>query len=158
MSEIKFIADCMLGKLAKWMKILGFDTDYYRAISDDELLERSLREDRILLTRDSDLVKRKRLKHSIFIESEVPIEQVRQVLKDGRLKLDGSSILSRCLICNVKTEPIDREKAKNLVPPYVFRTQKKFSHCPECERIYWGATHTDNILQKLKEKLNIEEK
>ncbi|MEW5807318.1 MAG: Mut7-C RNAse domain-containing protein [Acidobacteriota bacterium] len=155
MVEVKFIADCMLGKLSKWMKILGFDTEYHRVISDDELLEKAIREKRILLTRDRNLVKRKKLKEYILIESEVPIEQVKQILKDRRLKLDESNLLSRCLICNVRIKPIRREEVRDLVPPYVYRTQKDFSRCPECERIYWGATHRDNILLKLKEKLNI---
>ncbi len=146
----------MLGKLAKWLKILGFDTEYHRAISDGDLIEKSLKDDRVLLTRDTDLVKRKKLKRYLLIESEDPAQQVRQVLKDRRLKLNNAHFLSRCLICNVRTEQIDREDAKDLVPQYVYSTQKKFSRCPECERIYWGATHTDNILHRLKEKLNIE--
>jgi len=155
MSEVRFIADCMLGKLAKWLKILGFDTEYHRAISDHDLIERSLADDRILLTRDRDLAKRKKLKRFILIESEVPTEQVRQVLKDRRLKLDNANILSRCLVCNVRIEPIAREEVKDHVPPYVYKTQKRFARCPQCERIYWGATHTDNILHRLKEKLEI---
>ncbi len=156
MSEAKFIADCMLGKLAKWMKILGFDTEYHTTIDDNELVEKAIEGKRILLTKDRNLIKRKRLKDYILIKSEIPLEQVKQVLKDKKLHLDQSSLLSRCLICNVKTIPIKKEEIKDLVPPYVYKTQKNFSHCPECERIYWGATHVDNILQQLKKKLNVE--
>lgn len=156
MSEARFIADCMLGKLAKWMKILGFDTEYHSVIDDRELVEKAIQGKRIILTRDRNLIKRKRLEDYILIKSEVPLEQVKQVLKDKKLKLDQSSLLSRCLICNVKTIPIRKEEIKDLVPPYVYRTQKNFSHCPECERIYWGATHVDNIVQQLKKKLDLE--
>ncbi len=157
MREVRFIADCMLGKLAKWMKILGFDTEYHSIIEDHELVEKAVEGKRILLTRDRNLIKRKKLKEYILIRSEVPLEQVKQVLKDKKLKLEQSSLLSRCLICNVKTVPIKKEEVKELVPPYVYKTQNNFSNCPECERIYWGATHVDNILEQLKKKFHLED-
>jgi uncharacterized protein with PIN domain len=125
-------------------------------IEDHVLVERAIQSKRILLTRDRSLIKRKKLKEYILIKSEVPLEQVRQVLKDKKLKLNQSNLLSRCLICNVRTVPVKKEEIRDLVPPYVFKTQSNFSHCPECERIYWGATHVENILDQLKKKLHLE--
>lgn len=141
----------MLGKLARWLRILGFDAAFENAIEDAELVERALSEDRILLTRDTHLVRRRRMPRHLLIESQDPAAQVRQTLAAFDLELNRESLLKRCLPCNRATAEIPREEARAKVPPYVFRTQDRFARCPECGRIYWRATHVEDILGRLEE-------
>jgi len=145
----RFIADCMLGKLARWLRILGYDAAYENAISDDDLIERALAEDRVLLTRDTRLVKRKRLPKVLLVESQDPAEQVRQTLEAFGLRVETGGFLTRCLLCNEPTREISREEARPEVPPYVHETQERFARCPACNRIYWRATHVADIVARL---------
>lgn len=147
----RFIADCMLGKLARWLRILGYDAAYEHAIEDADLVRRALREDRILLTRDTRLVLRKRLPRYILIESQEPAGQLRQTLAELDLSVDTGPMLSRCIVCNAATEPIPKESARGEVPPYVHATQDRFARCPLCRRIYWRATHVADIVARLGE-------
>jgi uncharacterized protein with PIN domain len=147
----KFIADCMLGKLARWLRILGYDAAYERRISDDALIARARAEDRVLLTRDTRLVARRGLPPHLLVASERPADQLRQTLRAFRLKVDSGRLLSRCLLCNTDTVEVPREEARGEVPPYVFRTQRRFARCPSCRRIYWRATHVAGILDRLVE-------
>jgi uncharacterized protein with PIN domain len=139
----------MLGKLARWLRILGFDAAYERRISDEKLIALARAEGRILLTRDTRLVRRRSLPAHLLVESERAPAQLRQTLEAMGLSVDTGALLSRCLVCNVATEEISREEARPEVPPYVFRTQRRFSRCPGCRRIYWRATHVDDILRRL---------
>jgi uncharacterized protein len=148
-SSPKFIADCMLGKLARGLRALGFDAAYERRIEDGELIERARADGRILLTRDTRLVKRRGLPPHLLVLSAEPAAQIRQTIEVFDLEVDPGVFLSRCLLCNVATAPIPREEAKEEVPPYVHRTQSRFARCPQCRRIYWRATHVPGILDVL---------
>lgn len=154
MDNQRFVVDCMLGKLAKWLRILGFDAAYYPDISDEELIDRSIAEKRTLLTRDRKLEHRKEIESSLLIESDNPIEQLKQVVehfaRDG-LKVN---LFSRCLECNVPICNISKKEVKDKVPPYVYKTQKYFAYCPQCKRIFWRGTHISNIIKKIS-NLNI---
>jgi len=149
----KFIADCMLGRLAKWLRVIGYDAAYERRITDEAIIVRAWREGRILLTRDRALVRRRAVRRNgvewVLVRSDRPEAQLEQVVLDRSLSVGPRRILSRCLICNVRTHRVKRDGVRALVPPYVLRTQKGFSRCPECERIYWRATHVDRILERL---------
>ncbi len=137
-NPIKFLADAMLGRLATWLRILGYDTAY-DAQADDHTLARIARaEGRILLTRDTQLVRRRGLR-SLLIDSQDVTDQVRQVLTVFHLEPSGA--FSRCAVCNVLLEAIDPAEAQPHVPPYVFHTQRRFHRCPHCGRIYWRGTH-----------------
>lgn len=148
-----YIADCMLGRLAKWLRVLGYDVVYDRRISDDDLITRARREGRVLLTRDTRLVQRRLAGEHMLIASDDPEEQLAQMVKDCGLELAPERFLSRCLRCNEATVKADREAVKELVPPYVFQTQRTFSQCAGCGRIYWRATHVDGILERLRRRL-----
>ena len=150
-ARTKFIADCMLGKLARWLRILGYDAAYERRISDDALIMRARAEGRVLLTRDTRLVRRRGLPPHLLIASEDPAAQLKQTLGELHLKVDSGRLLSRCLLCNEDTVEIPRSDAHAEVPPYVYRTQRKFARCPACRRIYWRATHVTGILDRLME-------
>jgi len=147
-SEPRFIADEMLGKLAKWLRTIGYDTVYHNVGEDSALVQRALEEDRIILTKDTHLVKRKLVRRSILVESDQPWEQFRQVVKE--LSLDvKSKLFTRCLVCNHLLVSVRKEDVRSRVPLYTYLTQDRFYQCPGCEKIYWSGTHRDNMLRVL---------
>ena len=150
---MKFIADCMVGKLARWLRLLGFDVAYYSRIDDDELIALARKERRIILTRDHELLKKahkfKSLqKKTLLIESERWEQQVEQALDHFRLrqKIDPNS---RCLECNQKLKFLPKSRAKNLVPPFVYEKADSFALCPSCGRVFWKGTHFRDMEKKL---------
>lgn len=148
-SQTKFIADAMLGRLAKWLRILGYDTLYYPEIDDRELIMRSVEEDRLILTRDTRLIKWRIARRHLFVREDDVRNQLRQVIAE--LGLDTSSLLfTRCCECNGELAPFEKGDALGRVPVYVYQTQEKFSICSNCKRIYWKGTHYARILEELK--------
>jgi uncharacterized protein with PIN domain len=144
----------MLGTLAKWLRILGYDTVYDNRIDDDEIVERCVREGRIALTRDARLTERRLLRSALLIESTELGAQLRQVLSYLGRDIDPARLLSRCLQCNGLLQPISPEAVQALVPEYVFRTQREFKQCPSCCRVYWGGTHRHAIRRRLRKLLS----
>ncbi len=145
----RFLADAMLGGLARWLRVLGLDTAFDPALDDPELVDRALAEDRTILTRDSRLVLRKRARNHLFIRSEVVDEQVLQVLGELAIEPRPEDLFSRCLRCNVPLAPVALAEAAREVPPYVARTQERFRRCPRCGRIFWRATHAERMRRRL---------
>jgi uncharacterized protein with PIN domain len=135
---LQLLADGMLGTLAKWLRLLGYDTAYDNAASDPELARRARAEDRILLTRDRELSARRGLR-TLLIESQVLEEQVREV--QDALGPPREPPLSRCPVCNGVLEELSPAEAADRVPPYVRRTQTEFRRCPGCDRVYWPGSH-----------------
>ncbi len=143
-----FFADTMLGRLARWMRIMGYNVRYDNEIDDNELIKKAVSEERIVLTRDTLLIKRRALKgRYLFINGDDCIDQVRQIIT--RFDIDENKILTRCLICNSLLESISKREVREKVPPYVYSTQVSFCICPDCRRIYWSGTHKDKIQKKL---------
>jgi uncharacterized protein with PIN domain len=149
---MKFIVDCMLGKLAKWLKILGFDTAYDPAADDDRLLLVARKEERTLLSRDTGLLARAKGLASLHIESESWPDQVRQVLAAFDLR-DKTAPYTRCLGCNVKLKPLSRDKARNLVSPFILERAKELALCPSCGRVFWQGTHFEAMEARLADLL-----
>lgn len=145
---MRFVVDCMLGKLAKWLKILGFDTLYFSRADDDKLLELARRERRFLLTRDHSLLNRLGNQRALFIESEDWREQVRQVLQSLNLS-PKIAPFSRCLHCNVKLKRLSRINARNLVSSFVYERARRFALCPQCGRVFWQGTHFQAMEEEL---------
>lgn len=148
-----FFADSMLGRLARWLRTLGYDTAYEKVISDESLTERVLTERRWLLTRDRYLVQRKVLRdrHTLIVSDHLQ-DQLRQVRSELHLKLDLSDrTASRCAACNSLLIVIPHEKAALTVPVYVAHSHFRFVQCPNCERIYWPGTHWMHMLTSLQE-------
>ena len=144
----RFVADVMLGRLAKWLRIAGFDVLYSNRFSDDELVALSRAEGRILLSRDTRLLVRKVVKQFVFLESDQIQDQMRQIFRLIGLR-NLPDILSRCLACNELLAPVARDGVRERVPPYVFATQPHFKSCPRCQRIYWAGTHRQAVLRTL---------
>ena len=149
--EIKFLADRMLGRLVRWLRILGYDTAYPSFDNDLSLILTARQEGRILLTRDANLIKRRNICDFLFIKGDHWEEQLAGIIKGLKLKIDlNSKIFSRCSLCNTPTKDVDKEEAKNYVPPYVFLTQDKFVYCPFCKKYYWRGTHWQRMAKKIK--------
>ena len=146
--ETKFVADKMLGSLARWLRLLGYDTTYPDEDNDRALIDMAKKEDRILLTRDYEMTKRRECKEIslIFIENEGGEKQVAEVFSSLGIKPDRELMLTRCSVCNSKIEEVNKSDAKSRVPPGVFEMQDKFWKCPDCGRFYWMGTHWEKII------------
>jgi hypothetical protein len=145
----KFFVDAMLGRLATWMRVLGLDVLYESEIEDSVLEARARVETRLILTRDTHLVKRRGVRdRCFFIESDHVEAQLRQVVE--RFRVTGSRILTRCIRCNTILKDVDRVSVKELVPTYVYDTEDRFSTCPDCGRVYWSGTHKAEIIKRLR--------
>ena len=145
--EISFAADRMLGRLAKWLRILGYDVVYGEHLSGRGLIRAARADGRLILTRDRSL-QRKQPPPFLFIESNDYVEQLRQVLRVYDLS-PGDRLFTRCLECNSQLQPRSKQAVEKLVPPYVFASQERFSWCGCCEKIYWPATHHQRMLDAL---------
>lgn len=152
-TPLKLLGDGMLGRLAKWLRLLGYDTAYDNAASDPELARRARSEGRVLLTRDHELAARRGLR-TLLIQSEVLEEQVREV--QDALGPPHDPALSRCSVCNVVLKTASPDKIADLVPPYVLRTQTEFRRCPGCGRVYWPGSHIQRMRSQI-EKFTTEE-
>ena len=150
MTEITFIADVMLGKLSKWLRIMGFDTEYSAALRTEELVSRAVHENRQILTRTTILTKRADLKSRIcFIRSDHAMEQLREVIHHYQLREPASPVLTRCIICNRKLEAPGSMMIASRVPDYVRTTRNIFFSCPCCRRIYWRGSHYHSMQELL---------
>jgi len=152
-----FIVDCMLGKLAKWLKILGFDSLYFSKIEDSDLLALARKEGRVLLSRDNELIDKSRDIQTLFIKSENWNIQVEQVLDDFNLWKDISPY-SRCIECNVRLKDLPKNRARNLVAPFVLEQADSFSICSGCDRVFWKGTHHQDMEFKIEEILRKKKK
>lgn len=150
--EPKFIVDFMCGRLARWLRILGYDAKYTEDISRHKILMDSLIEQRIILTRDTKLSSKKAYK-LILIKSDKIREQIKQVITELGLQIDKNKFFERCSICNVKVEPVEKESVKDSVPAYVYETTSEFYICPKCNRVYWQGSHYDLFLQEVEKIL-----
>lgn len=149
----KFVADVMLGSLAKWLRIAGFDVLYSNRFTDDELIVISNTEGRVLLSSDTRLLIRKPVKAFIFIDTGDVQKQIRTVFETMRISsLD--SVLSRCLSCNEALIEANRESVRELVPEFVYRTQRQFKLCPVCQKVFWAGSHRNAVIQTLQKLLH----
>jgi uncharacterized protein with PIN domain len=138
--QTRFVLDVHLGRLAKSLRLLGFDSLYATTMGDATLSRISRREGRILLTRDRGLLKRALVDHGYCVRSPRPPEQLGEVVR--RFDLLGQvRPFSRCLRCNVPLRRISRRRARPRVPAYVARAYRHFRACPSCGRVYWQGTH-----------------
>jgi uncharacterized protein with PIN domain len=145
------VVDINVGKLAKWLRVMGYDTLFPRKGDDNDLVRIALRENRILVTRDAGFGLRRAVRNGqmrvVQVEADDLRSQLRQLVRD--LKLDPDGRLSRCVLCNESLHPLDKRDVAGRVPPYVFRNHCKFMECPGCLRLYWRGTHWSNMISEL---------
>lgn len=145
---MKFIADAMLGRLARWLRFLGFDTLYYPRINDSRLIKIAKEEERFILTRDTRLVKSKAVKDYVLIAANDPFEQLIEVLNS--LKVRQIDLLSRCVTCNGRlVDIVNKAEIRDSVPEYVFLHYNDFLKCEDCGKIYWKGSHPKKFKEKV---------
>ncbi len=142
----RFIADVHLGKLARFLRLLGFDTRYRNDLGDAELVRISARERRILLTRDLGLLKHEALTRGYWLRATDAEQQVKEVVAALSLA-NGSRPFTRCMSCNGVLEPVLRAAVADCVPPQVHRCFRRFARCRRCKRVYWRGTHFRRLTQ-----------
>ncbi len=145
---MKFICTRELGRLSKWLRILGYDTIYFTKENMGTLIVEALKDKRIILTRRRKMPIGRGVK-IISINSEEIQGQLLQVLRELKIKPEEELMFSRCILCNELLKPVAKEKIRDKVPEYVYQTQRDFIACPVCKRIYWQGTHWGNVQKTL---------
>jgi uncharacterized protein with PIN domain len=143
---MRFIADVMLGRLARFLRFHGYDVEYDNHATDQELLQRSRR--RILLTRDRPLAARR--KNIYLVKTSGAENQLEEIQSVFPLPAGNSLRPIRCMVCNSRIRRIAKKKVAHLVPPFIFRRHDNFFLCPDCRRIYWEGTHYEAMMRMIK--------
>lgn len=137
---MKFIPDVHLGKLAKYLRLLGFDTLFKDDLTDNEIIDISIEEKRIILTRDRNLLKNKRVTHGYWIRSQQPKCQLEEVM--GRFDLYGNiKPFTRCMECNSLVKSVSKNEVEDILMEKTREFYSEFRKCPGCKRIYWEGSH-----------------
>ncbi len=145
---MKFLCDHMLGTLAKWLRLMGYDTLYPEPLPDDEMRALAETEGRTVLTRDKELAGREG-PPSLYVASDLLEEQLRQVVVAYDLHVENP--LSRCAVCNGLVEEVPKASVEGTVPEGVYARQERFWRCPDCGRHYWPGSHYENIMATLED-------
>lgn len=147
----RLLADAMLGRLARWLRLLGYDTAYWRDGSDEALVRQARAEGRLILTRDHQLAGRRGVA-AFLVTAETLDEQIAEV-RAILAPLGGNpQPFTRCPECNGALADLPRSAARDLVPPYVWHTQPEFRRCPDCGRVYWKGTHWPAMAARLEDR------
>lgn len=150
---MRFLADGMLGKLTRWLRMLGQDVEYSTQLDDNQLLEKSKSENRIILTRDFKLYQRaiSRGLEAFYVQGTNETERLAELSKRFSLQLKMDMNTSHCPRCNTKLKPIKKEQAKNEVEKNTFLYYEEFWKCLNCGHIYWQGAHWKQIEQTLEQ-------
>ncbi|MHB8137623.1 MAG: Mut7-C RNAse domain-containing protein [Smithellaceae bacterium] len=150
-TEQKFITDASLAGLAKWLRILGYDTVVYGNKAGRPMMRQAQNQERILLTRRRDMLERQFSGVVLLLPAVSTGQQLNFVICKLTLKINHANMYRICLICNHMLHPVMRDNVRNSVPPYVYENCEKYNQCDSCGRIYWSGTHVQNALRFLKE-------
>jgi uncharacterized protein with PIN domain len=148
----RFVADQMLGRLAAWLRMLGFDTTYVWDIADSELVRRANAEGRIVLTRDRPLSRNQAVR-VWFVEARAVEEQVREVVLRLGAPIARTQLFQRCALCNSPLQPVDKEAVRERVPASAFAHYERFAECRACDKIYWAGGHYRRVTEVLADLL-----
>jgi uncharacterized protein len=140
----RFALDVHLGKLAKLLRMLGFDAAYGNDAEDEELVRAARRDGRIILTRDRGLLKRRAVTHGYLVRSTAPREQLVEVVKRFDLA-GGVRVFTRCMECNAELAAVSKQEIVHMLPPVVASVYSDFSRCPSCTRVFWRGTHWESM-------------
>jgi uncharacterized protein len=151
--EIRFLADNNVGKLARWLRLMGYDTLLLRDADDEQMIGKALAEHRIVLSKDAELARRRVVSSGVLrvvlVREDDPELQAREVVRTLNLNCQFRPF-SLCLECNQALVARDRDEVRDLVPAHVLNTQDRCTQCPSCHRVYWQGTHWQAMVQKLK--------
>jgi len=145
----------MLGKLAKELRMLGYDTLYYRGENTYPLIKLAREEGRVILTRNTKLLPRRPEDRIVRVMEDKPALQLRELIQKKVISLNEENLYSRCLLCNHLLDEMPREEVEGKVPDFIFYQQKEFSRCPQCLRIYWKGSHQDHMQKKIEELFQV---
>jgi hypothetical protein len=151
----RFAAEKTLGRLTKWLRLLGFDTRYESESTGKEFID-ILETDRILLTRTRRIQNQLESRKLIFVESDHLAQQLNQIFRELGLKASQTRPFSRCLQCNVPIISVEKASIRGRVPDYIFEIHDRFQKCPECNRIFWRGSHTRRSFEKIQQVLGLE--
>jgi uncharacterized protein with PIN domain len=136
------LADAMLGRLARWLRLIGYDTAYARDASDHQIAARARAEGRIVLTRDHELARRRGIRCLLIAHQDLEGQ-----LEELRLALGPppAGLSPRCPNCNAALRPLAEDEVRRRVPAYVYRKHERFRYCAQCDRVYWPGSHWDEV-------------
>jgi hypothetical protein len=143
-----FIAEVHLGKLARLLRLLGFDTVYSNGSTDEEIIAIAACEGRIVLTRDRGLLKNHNITHGYWVRSTQPLEQAREIVRRFDLDLQVQPF-KRCLVCNGLLTPVDKGEVLTRIPPKVSARQEEYFMCQTCGKVYWRGKHYPKLEKKI---------
>ena len=144
----RFVADSMLGRLAKWLRAFGFDVHYHPFADDHEIVAQARARRAIVLTRDTRFLDPPDVRIILISEDRVEV-QLAQLVRDVPLDLSEARALTRCTVCNATLAPATRDQVWDRVPPFVYLTHETYARCPGCGRVYWEGTHAPRIRRTL---------
>ena len=144
----RFVADCMLGRLARWLRAFGFDVCYDPALDDHAVIACARARGAVALTRDTRFPRPPDVR-ILLVNSDHLAEQLAQVVKETPLDLAGARPLTRCSVCNSLLAPAARDEVWDRIPPFVYLTNETYARCPGCGRVYWEGTHAPRIRAEL---------
>ena len=148
---MKFLVDRMLGKLAKDLRMLGYDAVYYRGEETQPLFQLARQEGRVILTRNTRLIPKRPEDQVCRLTEDNPSLQLQELIQKRHLSLNEENPFLRCLLCNNVLDHIPRERAEGKVPDFIFHQKKAFFRCPSCQRIYWQGSHLEKMQKKIEQ-------
>ena len=153
MLKPKFLLDENLNRLAKWLRMLGYDAAVYKSINIHNKIRLVNRERRIYLTRNKSLAKKKEKFSRLLIKSEKHLKQLKEIL--DYISYNEEFVFTRCIECNRILCNISKEKVKELVPQFVLQNHSDFKVCRKCGKVFWRGTHYQAMEKELKNMLTI---
>ena len=150
---MKFLVDRMMGKLAKGLRMLGYDTVYYRGEDAYQLISLARQEGRVIITRNTRLTPKRSEDRIVRVEEDDPYLQFKELVRKGQVSFDEEKLFSRCLLCNAVLDQISREEVEGRVPDFIFHHHQEFFRCSQCQRIYWPGSHQKKMQSRVEELL-----
>jgi uncharacterized protein len=147
--DLRFVLDVHLGKLTKYLRLCGFDTYYDKNLKDHEIIDLAISEKRVILTRDKELLKNKKVTHGYWIRSPYPREQLKDVLVRFDL-MNQINLFTRCMACNAILKDVTKDEILNRLMPKTRQYFQKFKKCIDCNRIYWNGSHYQSMKRNIK--------
>ncbi len=157
MVELRFVADGMLGKLTRWLRMLGHDVEYFNLLDDDELIKVAKSEQRVLLTRDVKLYQRAAIEgvKAFLVEGKTEYEKLAELARKYNFKLEIDVSNSRCPKCNSRIRPVRKEEVMERIPESTLKFYNEFWQCQNCGKIYWQGSHWKRISKTLSQAKEI---